>query len=148
MQCTLHLFAFVKHTSPALFGRMKSTSIGFQLLIMSFTIDQEFDSEIVVPSRLSSLPTTPTQSLTGRTDRLETESSGTRTTVGDDSDSDVPGGTRPIKNICCVGAGYVGTLRGCMIMRFFLVTYRLITDRRSNCCCHCIQKPAHPSHCR
>ncbi|KAL2704116.1 hypothetical protein AAEP93_005187 [Penicillium crustosum] len=54
------------------------------------------------------MPTNPDQSLNGDTDRLEVESSGTRTTVEDDSDQDIPVGTRPIKNICCVGAGYVG----------------------------------------
>ncbi|OQD68309.1 hypothetical protein PENPOL_c003G07287 [Penicillium polonicum] len=75
---------------------------------MSSTIDHEFDSEIILSTRLSSVPTTPDQSLNGSADRLDVESSGTRTTVGDDSDLDVPVGTRPIKNICCVGAGYVG----------------------------------------
>lgn len=116
------------------------------LRTMSLPIDHEFDSEAIIPVGLSSLPTTPAQSLTGSTDRLEVESSGTRTSVGDDSDSDIPVGTRPIKSICCVGAGYVGTFRGCMILILFLVTYRLTTNRRSNCCCHCIQKPAYPSH--
>lgn len=80
---------------------------------MSSTIDHEFDSEIIVSPRLSSVPTTPDQSLNGGTDRLDEESSSTRTTVGDDSDLEVSVGARPIRNICCVGAGYVGTLCGC-----------------------------------
>ncbi|KAJ5704509.1 hypothetical protein N7536_000198 [Penicillium majusculum] len=75
---------------------------------MSSTTDHEFDSEIIVSGRLSSVPTTPDQSLNGGTDRLDGESSSTRTTVEDDSDPETPVGTRPIRNICCVGAGYVG----------------------------------------
>ncbi|KGO68001.1 Cytochrome c1, transmembrane anchor, C-terminal [Penicillium italicum] len=57
---------------------------------------------------ISSVLTTPEQSLNGSTDRLDVESSGTRTTAKDDSDPDIPVGARPIRNICCVGAGYVG----------------------------------------
>lgn len=75
---------------------------------MSSTIDHESDSEIILSTRLSNVPTTPDQSLNGGTDRLDVESSSTRTTVGDDSDPEVPVGARPIQNICCVGAGYVG----------------------------------------
>lgn len=111
---------------------------------MSLPIDHEFDFQATVS--LSSVPTTPEQSLNGSTDGLDVESSGTRTTVGDDSDSDTPVGARPIRNICFVGAGYVGTRRGCIILIFSRVTYRLITNRRPNCCCHCIQKPTYPSH--
>lgn len=105
---------------------------------MSSTIDHELDSEIILSTRLSSAPTTPDQSSNGGTDRLDVESSSTRTTVGDDSDPEVPVGIRPIRNICCIGAGYVGTLCGCMILMFSLMTDRLITNRRSNCCYHCI----------
>ncbi|CAI7643351.1 unnamed protein product [Penicillium glandicola] len=73
---------------------------------MSLPITHEFDSEAI--ASVSSVQTTPDQSLNGATDRLDVESNSTRTTVGDDSDSDTPFAARPIRNICCVGAGYVG----------------------------------------
>ncbi|KAJ5446837.1 Nucleotide sugar dehydrogenase [Penicillium cf. griseofulvum] len=77
---------------------------------MSSLIDQEFDSEAISSAR-SSVPTSPGQSLDGKDgldDGLDVMSTSTRTTVGDDSDPDTLVGPRPIRSICCVGAGYVG----------------------------------------
>jgi UDPglucose 6-dehydrogenase len=87
-------------------------------------IDHESDSEAISSTR-SSVPTSPGQSLDGTDgldDGLDVVSSGTRTTVGDDSDPDTLVGPRPIRSICCVGAGYVGTLPGSMILICSLVS--------------------------
>ncbi|KAJ5150407.1 uncharacterized protein N7500_010596 [Penicillium coprophilum] len=73
---------------------------------MSSPIDYELDPKATISTE-SNVPTSSEQSLNG-TDSLDIASSSTRTTVGDDSDPDTPFDPRPIRNICCVGAGYVG----------------------------------------
>ncbi|KAJ5810780.1 Nucleotide sugar dehydrogenase [Penicillium robsamsonii] len=73
---------------------------------MSLPTDHEYEYGAII-STGSSVPTSTEQSLNG-TDGLDVASSGTRTTVGDDGDPDTPVGPRSIRNICCVGAGYVG----------------------------------------
>jgi UDPglucose 6-dehydrogenase len=84
---------------------------------MSLLAVPELDSETVISTEVSTVPTTPDGSLNGGTDKFDIESSGTRTTV-DDSDSESPIGARPVRRICCVGAGYVGT---CCIFLFLVL---------------------------
>jgi UDPglucose 6-dehydrogenase len=83
---------------------------------MSLLPISEVDSETFISAEVSTVPTTPEGSLNGGTDKVDAESSGTRTTVYDaDSDSSID--PRPVRTICCVGAGYVGM---CCILLAFL----------------------------
>ena len=115
---------------------------------MSLISVPDLDSETVISAEVSTVPTTPDGSLSGGTDKFDTESSGNRTTV-DDSDSDSSIGARPVKSICCVGAGYVGK---CRIFPFCFgpdnTSVLLISDRWSNCCGPRTQEPTHSGYSR
>ncbi|KAJ5320684.1 hypothetical protein PENANT_c073G05392 [Penicillium antarcticum] len=64
-------------------------------------------SETAISVDTLTIPTTPEDSLNG-TDKLDEESTGTRTTVTDESDPESTTTVPRVRSICCVGAGYVG----------------------------------------
>ena len=73
---------------------------------MSSLTSPELDSETILSTE-STVPTTPEGSLNGGTDKSDANSPGTKAT-GDKSDLDSSIFARPVRSICCVGAGYVG----------------------------------------
>ncbi|KAJ5344805.1 hypothetical protein N7452_002809 [Penicillium brevicompactum] len=73
---------------------------------MSSLTSPELDSETILSTE-STVPTTPEGSLNGGPDKSDANSPGTKAT-GDESDLDSSIFARPVRSICCVGAGYVG----------------------------------------
>lgn len=73
---------------------------------MSSGTSPELDSETILSTE-STVPTTPEGSLNGGTDKFDTDSPGTKA-AGDGTDLDGVIVARPVRSICCVGAGYVG----------------------------------------